>query len=629
MPGASAGLPNLHAAVQLLRAASDTIFVSRLIWALVLVAASGLLGGLAPIALKALVDEVSNPDLTMQAVADGPRSALLLLACYVAALAGARILAALRLLPAGVAEQRLTANLVRRSFKQLLEIPLVQQLAWRPGAQAHALDQASAGCQILVSHLLGSFVPVVVELCTVVGVLIHLEQPLIVMAFGGSALAYLALQARAVPPTAMRAGAVAEAAQLVRASLTEGLSSPETIQGLGAQESVRVRLDGSLGRVEMCWRAFSAQHARLGVINAVCLATCLAMLLALALDGLQAGTLTGGGFVLINVYMLQMFRPLETLGLAARDIAQALGFMSPLFRMLNEGSAPVPRFEALPTRRPSNGPVPELRGSTKERAIAGMTGAAPAIRLRGVHFGYGSLRPLLRHIDLDVPPGTMTALVGPSGSGKSSLVRLLLRLVEPQGGTLLLDEVPLATMSTEQLRSMAGVVFQDNLMIDDTLAANIAFGFPGASRRAIEDAARQALLHDRIAAMPDGYDTRIGDRGLLLSGGERQRVAIARALLRRPRLLLLDEATSMLDSVTEADLLRGLRTATPGCTTILVAHRLSSARLAQQIAVLQGGLIVECGDHASLLARGGSYAALWEAQTMRLPLPGASQTRQR
>jgi ATP-binding cassette subfamily B protein len=158
-------------------------------------------------------------------------------------------------------------------------------------------------------------------------------------------------------------------------------------------------------------------------------------------------------------------------------------------------------------------------------------------------------------------------------------------------------------------------------MLDDTLAANIAFGWPGATRREIEEAARHAQLHDRVIAMPQGYDTRIGDRGLLLSGGERQRVAIARALVRHPRLLLLDEATSMLDAAAEAALLQGLRNAVPDCTAILVAHRLSSVRLAQQIAVLKDGLIVECGDHAGLLARGGTYAGLWHAQASRSPSP--------
>lgn len=243
-----------------------------------------------------------------------------------------------------------------------------------------------------------------------------------------------------------------------------------------------------------------------------------------------------------------------------------------------------------------------------------MPPTAPAIHLRGVRFGYDASRPVLTNIDLDIRPGSLTGVVGASGSGKSSLVRLVLRLVEPQAGDLLLDDVPLAAMSPHQLRSTTGVVFQDSLLIDDTIAANIAFGCPGATRSDIETAARRSQLHRRICSMPEGYETRVGDRGTLLSGGERQRLAIARALVRRPRLLLLDEATSMLDTVAEAALLQDLLDAETPCTTILVAHRLSSLRLAQRIVVLEGGCVVECDDHASLLARGGVYARLWEAQ---------------
>jgi ABC-type multidrug transport system fused ATPase/permease subunit len=616
-------LADLRAAVRLLHAASDRVVVSHLVLALVLVVASGLLGGLAPLALKALVDEFSNPTWATPSVEQGAPSSLLLVGGYVAALAGARLFAALRSFPAGVAEQRLSANLVRRSFDRLLDLPLTSQLGHRPGAPVHALDQASAGSQILLSHLLGSVVPVIVELCTVVGVLMHLGQPSIVVAFAGTALAYLTLQVAAAQRTVARAQAVAQSAQAVRASLTEGLSQPETVKGLGAEKTVRARLDNTLVRLQACWRALGAQHVRLGIANAGCIAACLTALLALALDGLHARTLSSGGFVLINVYLLQMLRPLETLGVATRDIAQAVGFMRPLLQMMG-AQGPTHPGTAEPLKPGvSSHPVRDAPVPPKSQAHGRLTSAAPAVRLRGVRFGYDASRPMLRHIDLDVPPGSLLGLVGPSGSGKSSLFRLLLRLVEPQAGTLLLDDVPLAALPLEQLHSTTGVVFQDNLMIDDTLAANVAFGLTGATRRDIEEAARHAQLHDRITAMPEGYDTRIGDRGLLLSGGERQRVAIARALVRRPRLLLLDEATSMLDAAAEAALLQGLRKAAPACTTILITHRLSSVRLAQRIAVLKDGVIVECGDHADLLARGGTYAGLWEAQAMRNPLPEA------
>lgn len=600
--------------MRLLHACADGVVRTYLLLALVLVAAGGLLAGLAPLALKALIDEVSNAQGAPVPPARDSRNVLLLVGCYIAALAGARLFSALRPLPAGVAEQRLCANLTGSGFDRILGLPLTRQLKQPPGASVHALDQAAAGCRILMAHLTGSMVPVAVEVCTVVGVLLHMGQPDIVAAFGGCTLAYLSLQAAAAPRTIGRAQAVAESAQAVRGSLTEGLSHPENVIGLGAEHAARRRLDASLGRLERCWRALHSEHARLGIANATCIAVCATVLQALALRGLETRSITSGDFVLINVYLLQILRPLESVGLAMRDMAQALGFMRPLLQTTDTDCASgmtwpgqltsgAPRTGSPAPPEPSGSPAPAATSST-----------APAIQFRGVRFGYDASRPVLTNIDLDIRPGSLTGVVGASGSGKSSLVRLVLRLVEPQAGDLLLDDVPLAAMSPHQLRSTTGVVFQDSLLIDDTIAANIALGCPGATRSDIETAARRSQLHRRICSMPEGYETRVGDRGTLLSGGERQRLAIARALVRRPRLLLLDEATSMLDTVAEAALLQDLLDAETPCTTILVAHRLSSLRLAQRIVVLEGGCVVECDDHASLLARGGVYARLWEAQ---------------
>lgn len=600
--------------MRLLHACADGVVWTYLLLALVLVAAGGLLAGLAPLALKTLIDEVSVAQGALVPPAGDSRTVLLLVGCYIAALAGARLFYALRPLPAGVAEQRLCANLAGSGFDRLLGLPLTSQLKQPPGASVHALDQAAAGCRILMAHLTGSIVPVAVELCTVVGVLIHIGQPDIVAAFGGCTLAYLSLQAAAAPRTAGRARAVAESAQAVRGSMTEGLSHPENVIGLGAEHATRLRLDASLGRLERCWRALYGEHARLGIANATCIAVCATVLQALALRGLETRSITSGEFVLINVYLLQILRPLETLGLALRDMAQALGFMHPLLQMITPGGAPRRSRHERPASRVPQDPTPAPPEPSGSPASAAMSSKAPAIHFRGVRFGYDASRPVLTNVDLDIRPGSLTGVVGTSGSGKSSLVRLVLRLVEPQAGDLLLDDMPLAAMSPHQLRSTTGVVFQDSLLIDDTISANIAFGCPGATRSDIETAARRAQLHQRICSMPEGYDTRVGDRALLLSGGERQRLAIARALVRRPRLLLLDEATSMLDTVVEAALLQDLLDAEAPCTTILVAHRLSSLRLAHRIAVLEGGCVVECDDHASLLARGGVYARLWTAQ---------------
>jgi ATP-binding cassette subfamily B protein len=318
----------------------------------------------------------------------------------------------------------------------------------------------------------------------------------------------------------------------------------------------------------------------------------------LAGDAVATGSLTVGGFVLANVYMLQLVRPLEMLGAAARDIAQSLGFVRPLLDILREPAEP-------PAMTVDAGPAPHAAGA----------GAGPALRFEKVCFGYDPQRPVLQGLDLEIPAGLTVAIVGASGSGKSSLVRLLLRLYRPQSGRILLDGCPIDALPAADLRARIGLVPQDTALFHDTIATNIGLGRPGAGADEIALAAGHAQLHAFIAALPAGYGTMVGERGLQLSGGERQRIAIARALLRRPDLYVFDEATSMLDSRTEAALLRDLRMLTAGRTTMIIAHRLSTVVHADEIVVLDHGRIAERGRHAELLERGGIYARLWRQQT--------------
>jgi ATP-binding cassette subfamily B protein len=236
-----------------------------------------------------------------------------------------------------------------------------------------------------------------------------------------------------------------------------------------------------------------------------------------------------------------------------------------------------------------------------------------------VRLSFDAGAPVLDGFSLDVPRGRATAVVGASGCGKSSLVRLLLRLREPDGGRILLNGVPIDTVPLNSLRSLIAVVPQDVMLLNTTIAANIGLGRDGASPAEIECAARLAGLHDFISALPHGYSTSIGERGLKLSGGERQRIAIARAVLRDPELFVFDEATSMLDGSTERTILRNLREVSAGRTTITIAHRLSAIQDADLIAVLGGGRVIEQGDHATLLAADGAYAAMWRAQQSDMP----------
>jgi ATP-binding cassette subfamily B protein len=285
------------------------------------------------------------------------------------------------------------------------------------------------------------------------------------------------------------------------------------------------------------------------------------------------------------------------LGSAARDLSRAIGLARPLLDILAEptDAAQQDHHPALAAPAPHNTPP-------------------PAVTIEDLHFAYDPQRPLINGLTLHFAAGHTTAIVGPSGSGKSSLVRLLMRLYAPSAGRILLDERPIDEIPAAQLRAQIGLISQETLLLHATIADNIALGMPGASQSEIEQAARGAQLHDVILAMPHGYDTEVGERGMQLSGGERQRVAIARALLRRSLIYVLDEPTSMLDSNTEACILRALRDVTAGRTTIVIAHRLSTVIHADEIIVLDGGQVRERGQHTDLLAQRGLYADLWARQ---------------
>jgi ATP-binding cassette, subfamily B, heavy metal transporter len=301
--------------------------------------------------------------------------------------------------------------------------------------------------------------------------------------------------------------------------------------------------------------------------------------------------MTVGDFVMVNSYLVQLYAPLNVLGMVYRNIKQSLTDLESMFRLL--------KVSADVQDKPG---APDLTVPQGE------------IVFDHVSFHYDWRRPILQDVNFRVAPGHTVAIVGPSGAGKSTIARLLFRFYDVNEGAIRFDGQDLRDVTQASVRRAIGVVPQDTVLFNDSIHYNIAYGKPGAGEADIAEAARLARIHDFVSSLPDGYASPVGERGLKLSGGEKQRVAIARVILKEPRILIFDEATSALDTKTEREIQASLEEVSAHCTTVMIAHRLSTVVGADEILVLDGGRIVERGDHACLLALGGVYAAMWQRQ---------------
>lgn len=621
-------------AIAVLVREADRAVLWRLVAAIVLSICGGALAALSPLALKALVDAVAQPGLAGAIAPDTSpwRSFPALVLAYLGAQCLVRVLAELRPVLVSAAEQRLLARLRERYFAQLLRLPLSFHLERRAGAQLHELQHACAGYQVLLFHCVNSVVPVLVETSVVMAVLALLGQPALTATIAAATVAYLVVMCRRASSLHGAAVQVGTSSAEVQAQLAEGLMNYEPIKCFGAERQTIDAFKRAGAALEQHWRLLQRQRLRRGAAVIGVFAATVGAVLALASASVLQGSLTVGGFVLVNLYMMQLVRPLEALCAAVRDVSQAVAFARPLLSVLEaatgnprraalaspadraSGSAATPASPCPAPDRPAPPPLITEPASAASSPPALGPHASPSVIFRGIEVSLGNRVEILKGLDLDIPAGCTTGIVGASGGGKSTLARLLLRLHTPHRGRIFIGGVDLDTLADEAVRRLVALVPQEVMLMSTSVASNIALGRAHVSPGEIERAARLAGIHAFIAALPRGYDTPIGERGLKLSGGERQRLAIARAILKDPRIFVLDEATSMLDATTEAQILQNLRSVCAGRTTLVIAHRLSAVRHADQIAVLEGGRVVEQGDHVALMARGGRYAALWHAQ---------------
>ncbi|HUJ86321.1 MAG TPA: ABC transporter ATP-binding protein/permease [Burkholderiales bacterium] len=490
---------------------------------------------------------------------------------------------------------RVTQRAIRRValgvFRHLHRLSLRFHLERQTGGMTRDIERGTRGISTLLSYLLFSIIPVILEFTLVGAVLLKkFDWRFAAITFGAVAI-YLSFT---VLVTEWRMEIRRRANELDSSANTRAIDSLlnyETVKYFGNEEFEARRYDENLFKYE---NAAVQNEASLGLLNigqALIIAGAVTALMFLAAQGVVAKAFTLGDLVLVNGLLIQLYIPLNFLGMVYREIKQALIDMDRMFRLL------------------------AAHREIEDRTGAPELPAGPAtVEFRDVDFSYEPARQILHRVSFVIPAGRRVAVVGHSGSGKSTLARLLYRFYDVSGGAILVNGVDIRDVQQQSLRAAIGIVPQDTVLFNDSVRYNIHYGRPDASEADVVEAARAAHIHDFIRSLPAGYETMVGERGLKLSGGEKQRVAIARALLKDPRILIFDEATSALDSKAEKAIQAELERISKGRTTLVIAHRLSTVMDADQILVLAQGRVVERGSHRELLVAGGEYARMWALQ---------------
>jgi ABC-type transport system involved in Fe-S cluster assembly fused permease/ATPase subunit len=590
-------LASLRAAFALIWLHTDRFVKVRLFLAVTFLVLASIFTALGPVALKNVVDAIAGDSTGT------PVSITVLVILYVLTQWLARGTGELRALLYAYAERRMFRTLSERLFAHVMRLPLRFHLGRQTGAIGQTLQNGLQGYQLILHHLVFTFLPVVAELATIVIVLVRLDQPIFFAFYAGAALCYAVVFSLTVSNVMKTANAASATSIDASATMTDSILNYETVKYFTAERIVQEKVSRALIKTEREWVSFYRLYSMSGLAVATTYAAFLALTILYAVGQVQAGAMTIGTFVLVNTYMLQIIRPIEMLGYAVQGFSQGIAMLDSMLKLLQEK----PESDEAGTTVAATGP-----GS---------------LEFDSVSVSYRSDRTILNGVSFRIPAGKTLGIVGTSGAGKSTIVRLVTRLLEADSGRILLDGIPISQRPLADVRQAIAVVPQDTVLFNDSIGYNIAFGKHGCTQQQIEDAARVAHLHDFIMSLPDGYDTQVGERGVKLSGGEKQRVSIARAALKHPRIYVFDEATSSLDSKTEEQILRNLQEISTAHTTLVIAHRLSTVVHADEIVVLEHGTIAERGTHSSLIEQNGRYAALWRAQqAAALPFGPAIQT---
>ena len=489
--------------------------------------------------------------------------------------------------------QHAIRQLTLNTFKHLHSLSLQFHLNRKTGALSKFIDRGTKGIDFLMNYVLFNVIPTLIEIVFVAGILLTLYGLKYAVVTVVTISMYVVLTFMITQWRLKFRRRMNESDNMVSSKLVDSLLNYETVKYFNNEEHEFNRLNDSLKEYEVAAVENEFSLSYLNIAQTLIIMTGITLMLGMSVFDIKEGIISIGGFVVINAYMFQLYQPLNFFGTVYRNIRQSLTDMENLFSLWGE--------------KPYE--------NNQETTLKDTENAS--IRFDNVSFDYDVRRTIIKDISFEVPNGKKVAIVGPTGAGKSTISRLLFRFYNPKSGSIYVNDQNIKDISQQSLRKIIGVVPQDTVLFNETIYYNILYGDPQASEKEIYAAARSADIHDFIQELPDGYNTLVGERGLKLSGGEKQRVAIARAILKKPSIFFFDEATSALDSTTEKEIQKNLELISKNKTTLVIAHRLSTAADAHNIIVLDQGRIIEQGNHQELLELKGKYAEMWNKQKLK------------